>query len=115
MITKYRNRSLIYLTVAVVLSVVLGLLMHKTIHTRISERSGGVLAFLIIGYIVAWISWVLVGFSLARAKGYSQDFTGTLFMVVYFFGICLPIVVVAFPLYILFGMEDKAKNRSRRR
>ena len=36
-------------------------------------------------------------------------------MVVYFIGLCFPILVVAFPFYILFGMEDKAKDRSRRR
>ena len=87
----------------------------KHIHTRVSQRSGGLMAFCVIGYIVAWISWVLVGFNLSRAKGYSKDFTGTLFMVVYFIGICFPILVVGFPLYILFGMEDRAKDRSRRR
>jgi len=115
MITKYRNRSLIYLSVAVVLTVAVGFLIHKNIHTRVSQRSGGLMAFCVIGYIVAWISWVLVGFNLSRAKGYSKDFTGTLFMVVYFIGICFPILVVGFPLYILFGMEDRAKDRSRRR
>jgi len=114
MIAKYRNRTLIYLTLASALTVAIAFLVHKNMHTRVSERSSGLIAFGVIGYIVAWISWVLVGFSLARAKGYSQDFTGTLFMVVYFIGLCFPVVVVAFPLYILFGMEDKAKNRSRR-
>jgi ABC-type thiamin/hydroxymethylpyrimidine transport system permease subunit len=114
MITKYRNRSLICLVLAVVLTVVIGFLIHKIMHTRVSERSGWLIAFCVIGYIVAWIAWILVGFNLASAKGYSKDFAGALFVMAYLFGFCFPPIVFAFPLFFLFGMPDKTKGRSRR-
>jgi ABC-type spermidine/putrescine transport system permease subunit II len=114
MIAKYRNHSLLYLALAIVLAVVTGFLFYKISHTNVRERGAGLIASCIIAYFAAWVSWVLVGFNLARAKGYHQDFTGTLFVVIYLVGLCLPVIVVGFPIVILFGMKDKARSRSRR-
>ena len=44
MIAKYRNRTLIYLTLASALTVAIAFLVHKNIHTRVSERSSGLIA-----------------------------------------------------------------------
>jgi hypothetical protein len=113
MITKYKNRSLLYFACAVALTAGLVWLCSYLYHTRYRERHDGLAAIAIFGYLAAWILWMLVGFNLARAKGYSRDFTGVLFVVVYILGFCVPILVFAFPIFILFGLEDKSKMRRR--
>ena len=114
MITKYRNRAIIYFVISLILTVIVVVLLHKALQTPLAQRSGASSLLFVIAYIGGWLSWVLVGFSLAKAKGYSKDFTGPLFVIVYLFGICLPIIVIGFPLVILIGLEDRAKHRSRR-
>jgi hypothetical protein len=92
----------------------LGVVGHYWSRHRFREQHDGLMALLIFGYVAAWVAWLLVGFNLARAKGYSRDFTGSLFVGVYILAICFPPLLIAFPLYILFGLEDKAKDWSRR-
>ncbi len=114
MIAKYRNRSAIYLVGAILLTVGLVLISRYLLRTRFTERRDGLGGIAIFGYVAAWVMWILVGFNLARAKGYSRDFVGTMFLFVYIFGFCMPLVVMLFPIYILVAMEDKTKNRMRR-
>jgi len=113
MISKYRNRALIYCVFAVTLTVIALSLGPKVSHLRV-ERSGIMIASTTIASIAAWVLWVLTGLSLVRAKGYSKDFTGSLFMMVIFFGMCCPFLIIGFPLVVLFGMEDKTRHKRRR-
>lgn len=115
MIAKYRNRSLIYLICAIALTIGLGLMLQHSERHIFRGQNNGLAALGIIGYVGAWVSWMLVGFNLARAKGYSRDFTGSMFVGVYILAICFPPLFIGFPLYILFGLEDRARDRSRKR
>jgi hypothetical protein len=113
MITKYRNRSILYFICSIALTVGLVWLSYHLWRIRFTGPHDGLKALAIFGYVATWFSWVLVGFNLARAKGYSRDFAGSMLVCLYIIGLCFPVVVVAFPLYILFGLEDKSKNKSR--
>jgi ABC-type phosphate transport system permease subunit len=112
MITKYRNRSILQAICALVLSVLLVIVFRKSIHVRTSH-DWFVLALVL--YFATWAMWVMTSLSLARAKGYSRDLAGTLFLIFIIVGFCVPIALVAFPFYIIFAMEDKTKGRTRRR
>jgi len=112
MITKYRNRSIILAIFALALSVLLVVVFRKSIRVRTSDDWT---ALAVVLYLAAWAMWVMTSLSLARAKGYSRDLAGTLFLVFIVIGFCVPIAPVLFPFYIIFAMEDKAKDRMRRR
>jgi hypothetical protein len=114
MIAKYKKRSILCLICSMAMTVGFVWFANYLYRHRLRDRNDSLDVVLIFGYIATWIMWLAVGFNLARAKGYSREFTGSLFVVVYAIGFCVPFIVLAFPLYILFGMEDKTKQWSRR-
>jgi uncharacterized membrane protein len=116
MISKYRNRALLQTIFAIILTistVVFLVVLHKHIYRRDESNDWGVL--IIPLFFADWAMWMLVSFTLAKAKGYSKDFAGGLFIMMFILGFCIPMAPMLFPLYIIFAMEDRAKDRTRRR
>ena len=113
MITKYRNRALLEIAIAIVLSVLLVLVFRKCHHVR--EGLSNWLCLGIFLYFAAYAMWVVASLSLARARGYQRDAMGVLFVVCFVAGFCIPIFPLLFPFFIIFGLEDKTKNSKRRR
>ena len=113
MITKYRNRAIFYAACALGLTVLFVVLVHKgRQHIEMSENMGIVC---LLVFFAAWTMWMITSFSLTKAKGYSKDLAGGLFMLCFILGFCIPIAPMLFPLYIIFALEDKTKDRMRRR
>jgi hypothetical protein len=113
MISKYRNRALLQIVIAVVLSVLLVIAFRKSIHTIAGKDNWTILVLTL--YVAAYAMWVVASLSLARARGYQRDAMGALFAVCFIIGFCIPILPLLFPFFIIFGLEDKTKDRKRRR
>jgi hypothetical protein len=107
MIAKYRNRGIIQIVCALVLTVLLVVLIRNR-GPRVSDDKVA-LGFLL--YCAAWTMWMVASFSLAKARGYASDFTGTLFLLFFIVGFCFPIAPMLFPLYIVFALKDKTRDR----
>jgi uncharacterized membrane protein YhaH (DUF805 family) len=113
MISKYRNWALVQIFLAIVLSVLLGMVFYKSNHVRVGEDNWTALG--VVLYFVAYAMWVISSLTLARAKGYQRDAMGALFTICFVIGFCIPILPLLFPFFIIFGLEDKTKDRMRRR
>ena len=113
MIAKYRNRATIQIICATVLSALCVFAFLKTGHTRKNEDN--LKALVIVLYFGSYAMWIISSMTLARAKGHDRDSTGILFAVCYIVGFCLPILQILLPLFIIFGLEDKTKDRMHRR
>jgi drug/metabolite transporter (DMT)-like permease len=113
MISKYRNHAIWQSTCAIGLTVLFIVLVVKGRQHGMMSDNLGVLCLII--YVAAWVMWMVTSFTLTRAKGYVRDFAGTLFLLFFILGICIPIAPLLFPFYIIFALEDKTKDRKRRR
>jgi cytochrome c oxidase assembly factor CtaG len=113
MISKYRNRALLQIVIAIVLSVLLVVVFRKSIHTFVNKNNWTALG--VILYVASYAMWVMASLSLARARGYQRDAMGVLFAVCFIIGFCIPILPLLFPFFIIFGLEDKTKDKMRRR
>lgn len=113
MIAKHRNRALVQIVVAIALSAALVVVFRKGVHTHEGADNWMVLG--IVLYFAAYAAWVSASLTLARARGYQRDAMGALFMVVFVIGFCIPILPLLFPFFIIFGLQDKTKDRMRRR
>ena len=113
MISKYRNWAFLQIVVAVILSVLLVLVFRKATHMLHGADNWNALG--IILYVAAYGMWVISSLTLARAKGYQRDAMGALFTICFVIGFCIPILPLLFPFFIIFGLEDKTKDRMRRR
>jgi cobalamin synthase len=112
MISKYRNRALIQIVIAITLTILLVLVFRMANRFRPSSDDWFVLALIL--YVAAYAFWVMGSLSMAKARGYNGDSIGFLFMVCFIVGFCIPILPLLFPFFIIFGLEDKTKNRTRR-
>ena len=112
MIFKYRNRAVLQIVVAIILSVLLVIVFRKSIHVRVGEDNWTALG--VVLYLAAYAMWVISSLNLARAKGYQRDAMGALFTICFVIGFCIPILPLLFPFFIIFGLEDKTKDRMRR-
>ena len=77
-------------------------------HGIMSENQG---ALCLVIFFATWIMWMITSFSLTRAKGYARDLAGSLFMLFFILGFCIPFARMLFPIYIIFALKDKTKNR----
>ena len=101
------------IVVAVILTVLTILAFRKGGNLRHGADSWNVLA--IVLYVAAYAMWVKASLTLAKARGYRRDTIGVLFAVCFIVGFCIPILPPLFPFFILFGLDDKVKDRLRRR
>ena len=114
MITKYRNRAFLQMTAAIILSAALVFVIYKARHMR--GDAGNLVGLGLLLYLAAYVMWAMSSLTLARARGYQRDAIGALFGVCCILGLfCFPILPMLFPFYIIFGLEDKTKDRMRRR
>jgi hypothetical protein len=109
MIAKYRNRGIVYISCALVLTALLIVLIYR--HGP--KVSDGTMALGFLLYCATWTMWMVASFTLAKARGYASDFTGTLFLIFFIIGFCFPIAPMLFPLYIIFALKDKSSDRYR--
>ena len=83
--------------------------------TKIGPRtSDGMIALLIVFYLATVTMWMVGSFSLAKAKGYSSDMMGAVFIFLFILGFCFPIAPFVLPAVVLFGLKDKTRERLRR-
>jgi cytochrome c oxidase assembly factor CtaG len=113
MIAKHRNWALVQIVVAIALTVALVMVFRKSVHVREGADNWDVLGIAL--YVAAYAAWVSASLTLARARGYQRDAMGALFMVVFVIGFCIPILPILFPFFIIFGLQDRTKDRMRRR
>ena len=75
--------------------------------------SDGQRAMMVLFYFATVTMWMVGSFSLAKAKGHSADSMGAVFIFLIIFGLCIPIAPFVFPGFVIFGLEDKTRERSR--
>jgi hypothetical protein len=110
MITKYRNWGILQLICALALTVAV-VIVFRGRGLNISDNRT---IILIILYLAAVTLWMVGSFSLAKAKGYGSDTMGGIFLFLFLLGFCIPIAPFVFPGFVIFGLKDKMKRRSRR-
>ena len=110
MITKYRNRGIAQLFLAILMTAGLILVFMKTER----KMSDGMTALLLLFCLATLTMWMVRSFSLAKAKGYSGDMMGKVFIFLFVLGFCFPIAPFVFPVVVIFGLEDKTRERLRR-
>jgi len=113
MISKYRNRSLWYLSGALVLTILLVVMLYKVIRLSTFRDDIDVAVLFLTVYFGAWLLWVLTSLDLARAKGCSRPEAARLLMIFLIVGFVLPVALLVFPFYVVFALKDKTKNRTR--
>lgn len=106
MISKFRNRAILWFTFATVLSAAFGVAFVNP--GKMSHDNWWVLMmFLYLGAVSLW----MVGcFNLAKAKGYSDDRVGGMFLLLFVVGCVIPFAPCIFPLGILF-LKDQTRRR----
>ena len=109
-ITKYRNRAIAQL--AFVMLMTAGLILGSVKGGR--KMDDGMIALLFLLYLATGTMWIVGSFSLAKAKGYSSDMIGGVFIFLVILGFCFPIALFVFPVVVLFGLNDKTRERLRR-
>jgi predicted permease len=83
--------------------------------TKLNHRtSDGTIALLLLFYLATVTMWMVGSFSLARAKGYSSDMMGAVFIFLFILGFCFPVAPFVFPAVVVFGLKDKTRERLRR-
>jgi cytochrome bd-type quinol oxidase subunit 2 len=114
MISKHRNRGIIQLAFAMVLTGVLIFMWRKgAAHLRLRQVSDGWMIFWFFLYLGTVTLWMVGSFSLAKAKGYGTDMMGGLFMFLFLLGFCIPLAPFVFPGFVIFGLKDKTRKRKR--
>jgi len=111
MIARYRNKGFIQLACAVAMTALLVFL-----YSRWDRRSpnDNIVILLVFLYFACWVLWMVASFTLAKAKGYSTDLAGGIFLFLIVVGFCFPIAALLFPIVVLFGLNDKTRERLRR-
>ena len=106
MISRYRNRSILWFACATVLTPAFGFAFANV--GKMTNDNLGVLAlFLYLGSVTLW----MVGsFNLAKAKGYGDDQVGGVFLFLFLLGCIIPFAPCIFPLGVLF-LKDKTRRR----
>ena len=112
MIAKYRNRGILELAGALILTVVL-ILVAVASRRQVGRMSDERIVVLLLLYLGATTMWMIGSFSLARAKGHGRDTIGGIFLFLFLLGICVPIAPFLFPGFVIFGLKDKTRERSR--
>jgi hypothetical protein len=111
MIAKYRNRGIIELASAFIMT---GILIYFVAAPKKSLRTNeGWIVAAIFLYFAAFVMWIRSGFSFVRAKGYPRDYAGKMFLFLIILGFCFPMAVWVLPAVAIFGLEDKTKTRRR--
>lgn len=111
MIARYRNKGFIQLACAVAMTALLVFLFVRWDRRSPNDNIGVLLLLL---YFACWTLWMMASFTLAKAKGYSADLAGGIFLSLIVLGFCFPIAVLLFPIVVLFGLNDKTRERLRR-
>jgi hypothetical protein len=111
MISKHRNRAIVQLVFAAVVTVLL-VVLFKNHGRHMTNDFGLIVFFSLLGMTVLWS---IGGFSLAQAKGYDFHTMGGAFIFLFIAGFCVPIARFLFPLVVMFGLPDKTAPRRRRR
>ena len=110
MISRYRNRSILWFACASVLTAAFGVAFvsaGKMTH----DNWIVLLMFLYLGSVTLW----MVGcFNLAKAKGYGDDRVGGMFLLLFILGCFVPFAPCIFPLGVLF-LKDKTRRHVHRR
>ncbi len=105
MISKHRNRGILMIVWALVMTGALGYLFYDTRHVHRVSQNRTVLWILVA--LIWWALWFGAGFSLARAKGYEVDTTSGLFVFLLFVSFFIPVAVFVFPATVIFVLKDK--------
>ena len=102
MIPKYRNRGIAQLVLAISLTALLIYLICQGggLHTSDNWVVLGTLL-----YIACWATWLLASFSLAKAKGYGRDYTGSVLIFLFLLSFCFPVALFVFPVVVIFGLS----------
>ncbi len=114
MIPKYRNRALIQLACALVLTALLVFWISLIVRQGIQHRNENYMALLLVLYLGCWTMWMIASYSLAKAKGYSGEMAGGIFVFLMVIAFCFPIAAILFPVAVIFGLDDKTRRRLRR-
>jgi len=112
MISKYRNRGILELAGALILTVVL-ILIAVSSRRQVQGMSDERIMVLLLLYLATMTMWMVGSFTLARAKGHGRDTIGGIFLFLFLLGFCVPIAPFLFPGFVIFGLKDKTRERSR--
>jgi hypothetical protein len=106
MISRYRNRSILWFVFATVLTAAFGV-AFASVGKMTHDNWIVLLMFLYLGAVSLW----MVGcFNLAKAKGYGDDQVGGMFLLLFVLGCIIPFAPCIFPLGVLF-LKDKTRRR----
>jgi hypothetical protein len=110
MISRFRNRSLLQYAIAILLTVLFGIVASRINRVNVNDDQ---LVMLILLYVGSWVMWMWGSFTLAKAKGYGSDWSGNVFIFLLALGFCFPIAPFIFPGFIIFGLKDKTRDHRR--
>lgn len=111
MITRYRNRGIVYSVLAFSVTVLFVVALRKSAGIRDEWRE-----YLLPLYLGAAILWTTASYTLAKAKGYGPDALGRVLMISLLLGFCCQPLALLFP-FLGFFLDDKTRSgrRSSRR
>lgn len=110
MISRYRNRSILWFVFAALLTAAFCVAFAQV--GKLSNDNWSVLSFFL--YLGAAVLWMVGCFNLAKAKGYGADQVGGMFLFLFILGCVIPIAPCIFPIGVLF-LRDKTQRPVRRR
>lgn len=110
MITKYRNKGIVFSVLAFAMTVLFVVALRKSTDIRDNRWREYFLPI----YLCAGILWAIASYNLAKAKGYGPDALGRVLMISLLLGFCCQPVALIFP-FLGFFLEDKTRSRRRRR
>jgi len=88
-------------------ALLIALFPKKRFHPTTDDR----FIFLLFLYLGTVIMWMVASFSLAKAKGYSSDETGAIFIFLFLLAFCFPVAAFLLPGVVIFGLKDKTRVR----
>ena len=113
MLPRYRKKGFVQLAVAAAMTALLVFLIVRREKPHVSDGYAVVSLFLFIG---CWVMWMLASLTLAKAKGYDVRTSEGLFAGLLVLGFCfMPVMMIAFPVVVLFGLKDKTRGRATHR
>ena len=107
MITKYRNRGIVYSVLALTATVLVVVAMGKSVGTTAEWGE-----YILLLYLGAAVLWTMASYTLAKAKGYGPDVLGRVLVISLLLGFCCQPLALVFP-FLGFFLEDKTRSRRR--
>lgn len=104
MISKYRNRGIVFSVLALAMTVLFVVALGKSVGIREEWQD-----YLIPLYLCAGVLWAVSSYTLAKAKGYDADALGRVLLLSLLLGFCCQPVALIFP-FLGFFLEDKTRS-----